>query len=430
MAKMMLTMLLATLLSTCLAASGAERLTTTGWYASAVESSCKVACEAIGLVCTEDGLHSHNSDVDTAAEVLALIAQLGGSTDDARCQGRWGSHAAVPNWKSGFCAQSSGSRAQSSFDCAAAAGESKRRLCYCHEAPTAAPTTKAPTAPPTTEALTAAPTTEACSLAELECPTPGCWRSTPCRYADKCVSGIECSCPAHDSDGQQVYEKPQCPTASTPAPPTPAPTHAETQAQYHKLAYGAASCPTGAAITTLSECELAVASLGITELQTSWIGVNSRIPVGCSVRENCVLAPNGQNKPKAHFNSQTVGAGRADLAPICQGAATIAQTTSEPPRAPTACPTEAPSAEAHACGPCNTYTRCTEEKCRECSFCSTLEQKCQLEWCTRNNEEWPMKCTWRKCGGCDACLANRRLLSTDDTLRGVRDGGFRGAVMV
>ena len=59
---------------------------------------------------------------------------------------------------------------------------------------------------------TAAPT---CEPRLLTCPTAGCWKSTPCRYADKCVGEYSCSCPTVDAAGQQVYETPVCP-ASTP----------------------------------------------------------------------------------------------------------------------------------------------------------------------------------------------------------------------
>ena len=47
------------------------------------------------------------------------------------------------------------------------------------------------------------------------CPDPKCWRSTPCRYEDKCFhssTGVEysCSCSDKDAEGKQRYEMPVC----------------------------------------------------------------------------------------------------------------------------------------------------------------------------------------------------------------------------
>lgn len=45
---------------------------------------------------------------------------------------------------------------------------------------------------------------------------PGCWRSTPCMYSDKCIVAADdgkqysCSCPFKNADGEQVYRKPVC----------------------------------------------------------------------------------------------------------------------------------------------------------------------------------------------------------------------------
>jgi len=100
------------------------------------------------------------------------------------------------------------------------------------EKPTAYPTAK-PTefpTPPPTEKPTAAST---CEKKDLYCPTDGCWKSTPCRYADKCVQDISCSCPTTDAQGNQEYEKPLCsgttPTSFPTAKPTEYPTSSPTR---------------------------------------------------------------------------------------------------------------------------------------------------------------------------------------------------------
>ena len=127
----------------------AQATATAGWYDSGVDTNCDIACEASGLVCTEAELYNHNSDVDTSGEVLALISQVGGTTSDTDCAGTYGSNVDIPQWMPTKCFRSSTSRAQSTFSCAVTPsplGQLKRRLCYCHQA-----TTHAPTSYPTTD---------------------------------------------------------------------------------------------------------------------------------------------------------------------------------------------------------------------------------------------------------------------------------------
>jgi len=67
---------------------------------------------------------------------LSLIENLGGTTDATidRCERKnpqWRESEASPNWKSNFCVRSKRNREKDTFNCAAAATNSKQRLCYC-----------------------------------------------------------------------------------------------------------------------------------------------------------------------------------------------------------------------------------------------------------------------------------------------------------
>ncbi|KAK3232876.1 hypothetical protein CYMTET_56800 [Cymbomonas tetramitiformis] len=135
-----------------------------GWYDGGAESSCDAGCAAVGLVCTEEQLHAHNGDVDTSAEVLALISQVGGSTSDTDCGSYYGTNTDAPNWVADgtICWRSAVGRALSTFDCARApgpAGAGKHRLCYCHAVKTSSPSTIAPT----TTTPTTSPTEAVCA---------------------------------------------------------------------------------------------------------------------------------------------------------------------------------------------------------------------------------------------------------------------------
>merc|ERR1712127_662424 len=82
--------------------------------------------------------------------------------------------------------------------------------------------------------------------------------------------------------------------------------------QYQRLAYGAANCPAGKEINTHAECELAHIALGL-EVEPKWVGTLSSIPGLCSTRE---VDAGGLHH--FHFNSQSVGTSRGDLAPVCK----------------------------------------------------------------------------------------------------------------
>merc|ERR1711874_582067 len=101
----------------------------------------------------------------------------------------------------------------------------------------------------------------------------------------------------------------QVPTPKPTSSPTATPTQARPIA---KLPYGTASCIAGADITSQTECEQAIATLGITDLNnTMWVGTHGGIPKWCSVREP------GYDR-RGHFGgNNSGGVGRNDLAPIC-----------------------------------------------------------------------------------------------------------------
>merc|ERR1711988_1570150 len=53
-----------------------EASKSSGWYAAGAVKSCDDACGAQGLFCNEAELHAHNNEVDSSAELLALIKKL------------------------------------------------------------------------------------------------------------------------------------------------------------------------------------------------------------------------------------------------------------------------------------------------------------------------------------------------------------------
>ena len=102
--------------------------------------SCTDGCAAVGLECTEAAQLLHNGDVDSSAELLALIAELGGSCSASSCTSS--DNNGAPNFSDDACFTSDSDRALDTFNCDHVAGGStaKRRLCYCSGAPTPAPT--------------------------------------------------------------------------------------------------------------------------------------------------------------------------------------------------------------------------------------------------------------------------------------------------
>ena len=89
----------------------------------------------LGLACSEEAFAAHNDEVDSEAEVLALIAAAGGFTGASSCSYNWLTSVDVPAWDSGACFVSGQGRDVSTFNCAAAAQPWKQRLCYCSVPP-------------------------------------------------------------------------------------------------------------------------------------------------------------------------------------------------------------------------------------------------------------------------------------------------------
>jgi len=88
------------------------------------------------LFCNEADLHAHNNEVDSSAELLALIKKAGGAINASECKGNYGENTGVPNFspQTNLCFFSSASRSPSKFDCAKKpwpASKNKQRLCYC-----------------------------------------------------------------------------------------------------------------------------------------------------------------------------------------------------------------------------------------------------------------------------------------------------------
>ena len=108
-----------------------------GWFIGEINTDCDVTCEAYSLVCTEDEMWNHNSDVDTPERLANLINKLQGNTSFYSCIGSFGNTPDVPVFSTseGFCLNSSPSRPKHKVDCGrlpTPEGQLKRRLCYCH----------------------------------------------------------------------------------------------------------------------------------------------------------------------------------------------------------------------------------------------------------------------------------------------------------
>ena len=84
--------------------------------------SCTDGCAAVGLECTEAGLHAHNDDVDSSAELLALITALGGSCSATTCNTNYGTSYGAPNFGDAICFVSDAGRTLDTFDCDHVAG--------------------------------------------------------------------------------------------------------------------------------------------------------------------------------------------------------------------------------------------------------------------------------------------------------------------
>ena len=90
-------------------------------------------------MCTEQGLYDHNDEVDSNAEIDALVQQHGGAACSSY-NDDFADNPDVPNWEEGGVCHVSGSqRPLNTVDCADLPGSdqaptiTKRRLCYCFE---------------------------------------------------------------------------------------------------------------------------------------------------------------------------------------------------------------------------------------------------------------------------------------------------------
>ena len=88
-----------------------------------------------------------------------------------------------------------------------------------------------------------------------------------------------------------------------------------------QLAYGTNGCPDGRDLLSATECQEALDFLGHTVALQTWS--ETVIPGGCSVRECAAYTPAANGCPShdmaatGAFNTNRVGSGRSDLAPIC-----------------------------------------------------------------------------------------------------------------
>lgn len=106
-----------------------------GWYDGGEDRSCDEGCAAVGLVCTEEALLAHSSEVERSADILELAAAAGGVTAAARCDAAYAWDPDVPQWNAVECQRSAVGRELSTFNCSARParpGEGRHRLCFCH----------------------------------------------------------------------------------------------------------------------------------------------------------------------------------------------------------------------------------------------------------------------------------------------------------
>lgn len=104
-----------------------------GWFDGGADRSCDEGCAEVGLGCSESALRARNSEVDSSAEVLALLRRAGGSTSADACEAGSGEDADAPQWGPGACLRSAARR--DAYSCAERPrrrGEGRHRLCYCH----------------------------------------------------------------------------------------------------------------------------------------------------------------------------------------------------------------------------------------------------------------------------------------------------------
>ena len=101
------------------------------WLLGDGGGTCDSACTKQGMACSEQQLWAHNSEVDSATELKALIGALGGSTA-ADCNFDYPVNADVPVFSTWVCYASASNRDIVTFKCSAETSTEKRRLCYCN----------------------------------------------------------------------------------------------------------------------------------------------------------------------------------------------------------------------------------------------------------------------------------------------------------
>ena len=109
-----------------------------GWFIGEKNANCDVTCEAHNLVCTEDEMWKHNSDVDAPEKLANLINRLQGWTSFSTCSEKYGQgHTDVPVFQksAGLCWNPLPRRPKNMVDCGRVPtpkNQNKQRLCYCH----------------------------------------------------------------------------------------------------------------------------------------------------------------------------------------------------------------------------------------------------------------------------------------------------------
>ncbi|EOD20661.1 hypothetical protein EMIHUDRAFT_241955 [Emiliania huxleyi CCMP1516] len=74
-----------------------------------------------------------------------------------------------------------------------------------------------------------------------------------------------------------------------------------------------------------------------------------------------------------------------------------------PPAAPSP-PTAPPACDGWCPRNSNVWTtKCAWGKCKGCTSCATVEEKCRLNFCESHTRGWPAKCGWDRCSGCPTC---------------------------
>ena len=116
-----------------------------GWSASALDGSCTTHCSSLGQTCSDSTLQARNSEVDSSAEVVAIITSLGYSTTGP-CIAQ--ADANKPQFRPSSRTYSSSSKTASQYDCAAIAGNNRRRLGYCDGGSSPPPSPPPPSPPP------------------------------------------------------------------------------------------------------------------------------------------------------------------------------------------------------------------------------------------------------------------------------------------